>query len=218
LTAELYYERMNWDKLQGKFVVIDGPDGAGKSTQVDLLKEFISNQGLAVVSVRDPGGTRIGDKIRAVLLDNQHTEISVRCEALLYMASRAQLYHQVIRPALSQGKCVVCDRWVSSTYAYQAIAGKTGAEMVLEVAEAALERTWPDLTVIIDVPGSEGLGRIEQEFDRMENKPEDFHCQVRDAFLELSRKQKNFKVVDGTKSIEAVHSQIIEIVRRYVDP
>jgi dTMP kinase len=112
-------------KLRRRFIVIDGPDGAGKSTQVEMLARALRAGGLNVCQVRDPGGTAIGEKIRAILLDRKHDEMSVRCELMLYMASRAQLAEQVIRPALAAGQCVLGDRYISSTVAYQAPAGWT---------------------------------------------------------------------------------------------
>jgi len=233
---------MKWDRLKGKFIVLDGPDGSGKSTQVQLLTGFIRGQGLTCQAVRDPGGTRIGDQIREILLNKDNIEMSVRCEALLFMASRAQLFSEQIQPALEQQKCVICDRWVSSTYAYQAVAGKIGLELVINLADVALERVWPDLTIIIDVPCDTGLARIGRidkngnkpsqkntpapnqgmfEFyatsDRMEEKRKDFHQRVRKAFLSLADTREDFRVVDGSGSIEEVHEEICEVIGEYVN-
>jgi dTMP kinase len=133
------------DKLAGRFVVIDGPDGAGKSTQLKLLAEHLRAAGLAVCEVRDPGGTAIGDRIRAILLDRAHGEMAVACELMLYMASRAQLAAEVIRPALSGGQCVLGDRYISSTIAYQG-AGGMDAESVRQAGRIAVGATWPDPT------------------------------------------------------------------------
>ena len=229
---------MSWqERLKGSFVVLDGPDGAGKSTQVELLAQVVSAGGVAVEVLRDPGGTAIGESIRRILLDADNQEMSVRCEALLYMASRAQLYHERIAPALAKGACVICDRWVSSTVAYQAVAGKLGTQAVLRMAESGLERTWPDLTVIIDLPSEAGLARVGPVRDRMEQKPGEFHQRVRQAFLELAAgapvareqlaqhgKERSdgalemtqsgrVVVVDGTGSREDVHRRVVEAVR-----
>lgn len=208
---------MAFEKLKGKFIVLDGPDGCGKSTQVQLLAEVIEKQGVATLLVRDPGGTSIGEQIRRILLDSDNGEMSVGCEALLYMASRAQLYSQCIGPALQLGKCVLCDRWVSSTYAYQAVAGKIGPGMILNLAEVALERTWPDLTVIIDLPSKVGLARTGEVPDRMEQKPAAFHERVREAFVELAQSRDHFRVVDGSGTIDQVHAFVCEVVNEYVD-
>jgi len=201
------------EALKGKFIVLDGPDGAGKSTQVALLADAIEKAGTAVAVWRDPGGTAIGDKIRAILLDEANTTMTVRCEALLYMASRAQLYAERIAPALAEGKCVLCDRWLSSTVAYQAVAGNIGAAAVLQIAQAALERTWPDLTVIIDLPCELGLQRSGPRPDRMEQKALDYHRRVREAFVELGRCgsiEGKIAVVDGGGSREEVHQGVLE--------
>jgi dTMP kinase len=204
---------MKCQALRGKFIVLDGPDGAGKSTQIALLQECLQRQALEVEVVRDPGGTDIGDQIRAILLDPANVAMSVRCESLLYMASRAQLYSEKIAPAMAQGKCVICDRWLSSTYAYQAVAGKIGAEVVLQTAQASLERVWPDLTIIVDLPSDVGLDRVGAERDRMEQKPHDFHQRVRQAFLELAQRgEAPMAVVDAAGSPADVHERIIKEV------
>lgn len=208
---------MEWQKIKGQFIVLDGPDGAGKSTQVRLLKAHLEEKGVETLALRDPGGTVIGDKIRAILLDKAHAEMSVRCEMLLFMASRAQLYDEKIRPALAAGGCVICDRWISSTLAYQAIAGKIGAEQVLHIAAAALERTWPDLTIVIDLPAEEGLRRTGDQPDRMELKSPAYHNAVREAFLDLARHQQDgFRVVEGRGSIEEVHQRILKVLGAHV--
>jgi len=206
---------MDWQKLKGKFIVLDGPDGCGKSTQVLLLADLIKKYGVEVLTVRDPGGTEISEQIRSILLNNENKNMSVRCEMLLYMASRAQLYSQCIAPALESGQCVICDRWVSSTYAYQAVAGQVGAEAVLRVAEVALERTWPDFTVIIDMPADVALQRTGQSPDRMENKPIKFHQQVAQAFIQLANTREDFKVINGQESIDNVHKQIRQTIEEF---
>lgn len=206
--------------------MIDGPDGAGKSTQIERLARAIEAAGVEVSCLRDPGGTHIGEQIRAILLDRANKGMAVRCETLLYMASRAQLWEERIRPALGEGRCVLCDRWLSSTYAYQAVAGKIGREVLLDMAEAALERTWPDLIVIVDVDSEEGLKRVGvrgggvqagQVLDRMEEKGSAFHKRVREAFLELAeRRPDEVKVIDGGGDIEAVQGALKGVIEAYV--
>lgn len=208
---------MDRQRLEGKFIVLDGPDGAGKSTQVRLLSEFIERQGVVTLTVRDPGGTRIGEQIRQILLDRSNGDMSGRCESLLYMASRAQLYHECIRPALAEKKCVICDRWVSSTYAYQAVGGGVGTETVLKLAEISLERSWPDLTIIIDMPSRVGLERLSDTPDRIEEKPLEFHQQVRQGFLDLAQNRRDFRIVDGTDTIGQVHQRLCEVILAYVN-
>ena len=159
------------DKLTGGFIVIDGPDGAGKSTQLRLLAEFLRGEGLAVREVRDPGGTPIGDRVRAILLDNAHGEMAVACELMLYMASRAQLGEEIIRPALTAGQCVLCDRWVWSTTAYQVAEDKATAKDIMEIYRLALRDFRPHLTIILDIPAEAGLARLTSTPDRIEAKP-----------------------------------------------
>jgi len=226
---------MNWQRLTGRFLVLDGPDGAGKSTQARLLQDDLRQKGLDTLLLRDPGATPIGEQIRGILLDHQNKEMGVRCEALLYMASRAQLYEQAIKPALARGCCVLCDRWVSSTYAYQAVAGKIGPDYVLQLADAALERTWPDLTLIIDLPSDIGLQRAAQRaaapapsdvsldntntskpLDRIEQRPGAYHQRVRQAFLHLAQSREDFCVIDGGGSVDDVHRRVHEAIQHYV--
>ena len=121
------------EKLAGKFIVIDGPDGAGKSTQLKLLAEHLRQEGVKVTGTRDPGGTRIGDSIREILLNREHADMTIGCEMLLYMASRTQLMGEVIGPAIANGRCVLCDRWVSSTVAYQLADGTMTAKEITHI-------------------------------------------------------------------------------------
>ena len=200
--------------LAGRFVVLDGPDGAGKTTQLRLLAEDLGAAGVEAVCVRDPGGTAIGDRIRGILLDPACGEMAVACETMLYMASRAQLVEQVIRPALSRGACVLSDRYVSSTIAYQG-AGGQDTEAVRRVAEVAIGGLWPDLTVVLDLDHEAGLhrSRLRGQLDRMESKDLDFHRRVRAIFLDQARGQGDrFAVVDADAPVEAVHERIVAAV------
>ena len=201
-------------QLSGKFIVIDGPDGAGKSTQIKLLSEFLAAQDAEVTFCRDPGGTAIGDKIRAILLDNAHHEMAVQCELMLYMASRAQLVKEVIKPSLAHGRCVLCDRYVSATLAYQG-AGGVNAASILAAAEIAVDGCWPDLTVILDLPSEIGLGRIKRACgaDRMEVKGLAFHRRVRENFLQQARdNSERFAVVDAAAEPAKVQARLQEAI------
>lgn len=201
---------MDKNLLQGRLVVLDGPDGCGKSTQVERLCEWVSKQGVEVVTFRDPGDTLIGEQIREILLSPEHEAMGTMTEFLLYMASRAQLWSEKIAPALSQGCCVVLDRWLSSTCAYQGHAGQFGVDRVLRVAEETLERVWPDVTVILDVDTETAAKRMDRELDRMELKGQAYHQQVRQGFLVLAESQDNFVVVDATEPIEVVHDAVVQ--------
>jgi len=201
------------NKLRGKFIVLDGPDGCGKTTQTKLLAQWLKEQGVAVETFRDPGGTAIGEKVRQILLAPEHIAMNTRTELLLYMAARAQLWAEKIAPALQQNKCVILDRWFSSSCAYQGYAGGLGADNVIRIAEDCLERPWPDLTVILDVDLQTASQRLNRPLDRMEQKGDGYHRKVREGFLQLARQQKNFSVVDAAGGIETVHKMVLKVVK-----
>jgi dTMP kinase len=219
-------------KLRGKFIVLDGPDGAGKSTQHKRLEADLTAADVEVVSCRDPGGTAIGDRIRSILLDHDLSAMDVNCETMLFMASRAQLVAEIIRPALAAGRTVLCDRFVSSTCAYQGAAGYD-PRRVIELARYALDDLWPDATIILDVEPEAGFARIgrkprhagrnrkaggEQSSlfagaqpDAMEARPLEFHRRVRKLFLELpAYYPKPVVVVDASADADTVYRRILE--------
>jgi dTMP kinase len=200
------------DRLQGKFIVLDGPDGCGKSTQVELLVKWLQGQGVPNSRFRDPGDTSIGEKIREILLNPEHLAMDTRTELLLYMAARAQLWAEKISPALAANHCVILDRWLSSTCAYQGFAGGFGVDKVKKIATDCLERVWPDLTIILDVDLKTAAGRIDRQLDRMEAKGDGYHQKVREGFLELAQKCKDFQLVDAHGDIETVHNQVLKII------
>ncbi len=203
------------EKLAGRFLVFDGPDGCGKSTQIGLLAERLGGGPLEVVHTVDPGGTAIGDRIRQLLLGEHLATMDVRCETLLFMASRAQLAAEVVRPALARGAVVLCDRFVSATCAYQGAAGQD-VRTILELGRLAVGDTWPDLTVILDVPVELGRRRrSHRPADAMESRPEDFHRRVREGFLSLPRDYPGrVEVLDGTPAPGQVHEAIMEVLER----
>lgn len=201
------------NKLQGKFIVLDGPDGCGKSTQCVLLAQWLDKNGIEVVILRDPGATVISEEIRQVLLNPDHIAMNTRTELLLYMAARAQLWAEKMAPALQVNMCVILDRWLSSTCAYQGYAGGFGMEKVIKIAEGSLERCWPDLTVILDVDLKTAAARLNNEPDRMEQKPTGYHQKVREGFLELSKAREDFVVIDAAGDIETVHKKVVEVIK-----
>jgi len=206
------------DRLAGKFLVIDGPDGAGKTTQAGMLAEFLRAEGLTVREVRDPGGTAIGGKIREVLLDPANAPMAVACELMLYMASRAQLAEEVIRPALAAGQCVLGDRYISASVAYQG-AGGIDPQAVRQAGRIAVGETRPDLTVVLDLPSEAGLARAKQArgHDRMEAKGQEFHRKVRELFLLQARQAPaRFAVVDGSGRVEEVHARLRDAIRDWL--
>ncbi|MBM4104043.1 MAG: dTMP kinase [Planctomycetes bacterium] len=202
---------MNPD-FRGKFIVLDGPDGCGKTTQQKMLSEWIEQQGAEVVCFRDPGTTAIGEQIRKILLDPANKEMGDNVEVLLYMAARAQLWKDCIGPALKEGKCVVMDRWLSSTCAYQGYAGGFGVEKVVRIAEDSLERVWPDITIILDVDLQTAAARIKRPLDRMEQKGADYHQKVRQGFAELCGRYKHIVKVDAAKKPDEVQKEVRKII------
>jgi dTMP kinase len=202
-------------KFSGRFIVLDGPDGCGKSTHSKLLIQWLKEQGVSTVGFRDPGDTDIGEKIRHILLSPEHDAMDTRTELLLYMAARAQLWAEKIAPTLEANQCVVLDRWLSSTCAYQGCAGGFGVEKVIKIATDCLERVWPDLTIILDVDLKTASGRLKSQLDRMEQKGDSYHHRVREGFLELAKQQEHFLVVDAAADIETVHKKIIDVVKGF---
>ncbi len=199
-------------KLAGKFIVLDGPDGCGKTTQTKLLIQWLGEQAVPTETFRDPGDTAIGEKIRRILLNPEHIAMSTAAEVLLYMAARVQLWQEKIAPVLEEERCVILDRWLSSTCAYQGYAGGFGMDKVIKIATDCLERVWPDLTIILDVDLETAANRLSDQPDRMEAKPRQYHQKVREGFLKLAGRQKKLVVVDGSVSIETVHERIKQII------
>jgi dTMP kinase len=197
--------------LARRFIVFDGPDGSGKSTQFARFSEACRQAGLRVCEVREPGGTSIGEQIRKVLLRPANDAMSLRCEMMLYMASRAQLVEQTIRPALERGELVLADRFISSTLAYQGTAGGMTREEILAVGRVAVGSHWPDLTVIFDVDERIAATRLNPLLDRMERKGAEFHRRVRRGFLAQAESEpEKYLVVDGTRSADAVTRAMME--------
>lgn len=205
------------DDFPGRFIVLDGPDGCGKSTQARKLMEWLQGRGVATAGFRDPGATVIGEKIREILLSTAHEAMTTPTEVLLYMAARAQLWAEGIAPALNEGKCAVVDRWLSSTCAYQGHAGGFGMERVIGIAQDSLERVWPDLTIILDVDLKTATQRLHRELDRMERKGDGYHSRVREGFLKLAQGRPDFVVIDATAGMEVVHKEVLRAVQKSLE-
>ncbi len=197
--------------LPGKFVVFDGPDGSGKTTQFRQLADAARAAGVETVEVREPGGTAIGEKIRAILLDPIHAEMVTRCEMLLYMASRAQLVEERVRPALARGAFVLADRFISSTLAYQGTAGGIDRASILAIGEIAIGGRWPDLVVVFDVDSETAARRVSPTRDRMEQKDRAYHTRVRDGYLDQAKADpQHYLVIDATRAPEQVYASLVE--------
>ena len=221
--------------LQGKFIVIDGPDGCGKTTQLELLAEYLKQKGIEIIKTHDPGGTKIGDQIRHLLKYGAKGIMDVHTETMLFMASRAQLVAEVIKPAMEKGKTVLCDRFISSTCAYQGSSGYP-VEKIIELGKFAVGDIWPNLTIIIDIPAEEGLERTGRKprqksianhkdanqshlfentiLDRFDSRTLEYHRKVRKWFLMLEKEYPGVvKIVDGSNaSIEKIHEKIKQVV------
>ena len=201
----------------GKFIVLDGPEGAGKTLQVERLVQRLRQAGRQATAVRDPGSTPVSERIRDILLDQRLPEMDVRTEVFLYMASRAEMVARIIRPALQVGLVVVCDRFVSSTAAYQGAAGGVDAALIWELGRIACGGIEPDLTVILDLDVEAGFARREQQRqrDRIELKDREYHEKVRQGFLAMARQRpQEFTVVDAARPPDDVARDIEEAVMR----
>jgi len=210
---------MAWtQRLAGKFIVFDGPDGSGKSTQFARFAAWCRERGVSVCEVREPGGTSIGEQIRTILLDPKNTEISLRCEMMLYMASRSQLVEQVIRPALARRDLVLADRFISSTLAYQGTAGGMSREEIMAVGNVAVDDCRPDLTVIFDVPPEVADGRVGPQKDRMEQKDRAYHARVREGYLQQARQETmgKYLMIDAGGDADAVFAKVIQGLEKAV--
>ncbi len=220
-----------FERLRGKFIVFDGVDGAGKGAQLHRLQEGLTALDIACVHARDPGGTTIGDRIRHTLLDYDLSDMDVRCETLLFMASRAQLVREVIGPALADNVTCLGDRFVSATCAYQGAAG-FDVRKVVDLARFAIGDTWPHLTIVLDMPPKDAFKRTgrkanaprksrqgqtmlfhDVQTDAMEARPLEFHQRVRELFLDLpSYYPAPVAIVDGTGSVDEVHARVLEAI------
>jgi len=200
--------------MRGRFIVVEGIDGSGKSTVAARIADELTRRGRKVLRTREPGGTPLSEKIRALLLDAKNSEMVPFTELFLYMASRAQLVDEVIRPSLRDGVDVVCDRYYYSTAAYQGAAGRVGIPVVLEVAEKIAKFEKPDLVALLDVDPAVARGRDGIRTDRVESKGLDYQKRVRAGFLRLAKRdRRRIRVFDASRPSDAV----FEDVRKAVD-
>lgn len=197
------------------FITLEGPEGAGKSTQAGLITEYMASKGMDVVRTREPGGVSISEQLREMLL-KPGNKIAPRTELLLYAAGRAQHTSELIMPALKSGKSVICERYTHASMAYQGYGRQLDMALIDNLNEVATMGLSPDLTIIFNIPADEGLKRVsssERTFDRLESENLEFHQRVRDGYLELSKNDPKVEVVDARLPQEALSKRIIEILR-----
>ncbi len=202
----------------GRFIAIEGGEGTGKTTQIELLAAALRAAGHEVVVTHEPGGTALGRGIRELLLAPGGAVVP-RAEALLYAADRAQHAAEVIAPALRRGAVVVSDRYVDSSLAYQGIARNLGVQRILELSRWATAGVMPHVSFYLDLPPEQGLARVGAARDRIESEPEDFHRRVRDAYLELARLYpERLVVIDAGGSPSQVHGRLVAVLEERLGP
>jgi dTMP kinase len=195
------------------FISFEGIDFSGKSTQLELLKDYLVDHNKKVEILREPGGTEISEKVRRILLDNKNEKMFAEAELLLFSASRAQLVREKIRPYLEKGIYVISDRFLDSSTAYQGYGRGIPIDVVMKVHDLAIGDTIPDLTFFIDIPVGIANERKKKKskvkLDRIELADIEFYNRVRSGYLGIAKKEVRFKVIDGTQTIETIQNQII---------
>ena len=203
---------------RGLFLSLDGIDGTGKSTQCRLLADWLRARGHTVTQCADPGGTAVGDSLRDILLHHRG-EMAPACEAFLFMASRAQLVAEVIRPALGSGRVVLCDRFLLANVVYQGHAGGLNVDQLWDIGRLSTDGIEPDLTLVLDLPLEDALARRGRAPDRMESRARDYQQRVREGFLsEARRRPDRVHVIDARPPVETVQERIRKEVGSVLGP
>ena len=199
------------------FITFEGIDYSGKSTQAKLLHGYFRKNKIKSILVREPGGTKISEKIRKILLNRKHLEMLPLTEFFLFSASRSQLVNEVIKPNLKRGVVVICDRYYDSSSAYQGFGGKLDVKKVFEVNDFATSGITPDLTFFVKIPPQKAFARAAKRhrLDRIENKTLAFYKRVNDGFKKIAAKnKKRFVMINGSQTVDEIHGQIIQIVNK----
>ena len=199
------------------FITIEGPEGSGKSTATEAVINKLRELGYDVLKTREPGGTPISEQIRNVILDKDNKAMDGRTEALLYAAARRQHLVESVWPAVKEGKIVICDRYIDSSLAYQGGARGLGIDNIVDINMFATDNTWPDLTLLFDIPPEIGLERISlnknREVNRLDLETLEFHKKVRQTFLDLAEKySERFVIIDASKSREEVAQDALDAI------
>jgi len=198
------------------FITIEGTEGSGKTTILQLVSTYLQRKGLSIVLTREPGGIRISEQIRKILLDTENTEMNPKTEALLFAAARSQHYEEIIKPALEQGKFVLCDRFIDSSVVYQGVVRKLGVGPVEDISRFAIGYgRIPDLTILLDVRPEVGLQRIYaaggREINRLDLEKLEFHRSIYDGYKDLAAANPSrIKVIDGERTVEEVAEDAIK--------
>jgi len=199
------------------FFSFDGTDGVGKSTQIELFKNWLANNGHEVLLCRDPGSTELGERLRDLLLQKHDIAIDRRSEMFLYMTARTQMVEEVIKPALATGKTVICDRFLLANIVYQGHAGGMEADVIRQVGAVATDGIVPDLTFLLDMDVTHARGRMDRELDRIESQGLVYMEQVRQGFLaEAERFPQGIKVVDAAQDIDVIHQDIVQVAEAFL--
>lgn len=207
--------------MTGRFITFEGPEGSGKSTVIKAVQDFLVQEGYDILTTREPGGSKIAEEIRDIILNKDNTEMDASTEALLYAASRSQHHAEVITPALEAGKVILCDRFIDSSLAYQGYARGLGIDDVLAINTFGIGNHMPDVTIFIDVPPEIGLKRVfdnqGRKVDRLDLEPIEFHQKVYEGYMELAKRfDERFVIIDGTNAVETVIEDTIQVLKSYL--
>jgi dTMP kinase len=199
------------------FFSFDGTDGVGKSTQIELFRQWLLDSGHDVLLCRDPGSTALGERLRELLLQKHDIAIDLRSEMFLYMTARTQMVEEVIKPALKAGKTVICDRYLLANIVYQGHAGGLEADMIRQVGVVATDGILPDLTILLDMDVTHARDRMDRELDRIESQGLVYMEQVRQGFLKESALfPESIKVVNAAREVDEIHQEIVELAKQFL--
>ena len=201
---------------KGLFITVEGADGCGKTTQINLLKNYLENQGYQVVLTREPGAKGLGEKVREILL-NYEGAVSDRCESFLFLADRAQNIDIIVNPAVNEGKIVLCDRHIDSTVAYQGYGRGLDIDRIKMLNNIATNGRKPDLTIVFDIDVETSMQRVGKNKDRMESAGIEFHNRVREGYLKIAKEEpERIKVVNSIQTVNDVFEEVKKIVNKYL--
>jgi len=201
--------------MKGKFITFEGSECSGKSTQSKLLYEYLLEKGYKVIFLREPGGTKVSEEIRQILLDNKNKAITSETELLLYMASRSQTVSEVIRPSLAQGKIVICDRFLDSTIVYQGYGLGMDIKLIRKLGYFVTDGAKPDLTILLDLPLEKALNGIHRQKDRIESRSFEYHRKVKNGYLKLAKQEpQRIKIVKLADDKFETQKKIRELVEK----